>query len=46
MEWCAVWKGSVSDCQGHMQDKHGGSQYVALKNLVKFFCGLCPGSCG
>ena len=31
VEWCAVWKGSVSDCLGHLQDKHGGSQYVALK---------------
>ena len=30
-------KGSVSDCVGHLQDKHGGSQYVALKNLAKFF---------
>ena len=30
VEWCAVWKGSVSDCLGHLQDKHGGSQYVDL----------------
>ena len=37
VEWCAVWKGSVSDCLGHLQDKHGGSQYVALKNITKFF---------
>ena len=37
VEWCAVWKGSVSDCLGHLQDKHGGSQYVALKNIAKFF---------
>ena len=37
VEWCAVWKGSVSDCLGHLQDKHGGSQYVALNNLAKFF---------
>ena len=34
---CAVWKGTVSDCLGHLQDKHGGSQYVALKNIAKFF---------
>ena len=38
LEWCAVWKGSMSDCLGHLQDKHGGLQYVALKNLAKF----CP----
>ena len=37
VEWCAVWKGSVSDCLGHLQDKHGGSQYVAFKNIAKFF---------
>ena len=37
VEWCVVWKGSVSDCLGHLQDKHGGSQYVALKNIAKFF---------
>ena len=34
VEWCAVWKGSVSDCLGHLLDKHGGSQYVALKNFL------------
>ena len=37
VEWCTVWKGTVSDCLGHLQDKHGGSQYVALKNITKFF---------
>ena len=37
VEWCAVWKGSVSDCLGHLHDKHGGSQYVTLKNIAKFF---------
>ena len=37
VEWCAIWKGSVSDCLGHLQDKHGGSQYVTLKNIAKFF---------
>ena len=36
MEWCTVWKGSVSECLGHPQDKHGGSQYVAMKNITKF----------
>ena len=30
VEWCTVWKGSVSE-------KHGGSQYVAMNNLGKFF---------
>ena len=29
VEWCTVWKGSVSDCLSHIHDKHGGSQYVA-----------------
>ena len=37
LEWCAVWKGSISDCLGHLHEKHGGSQYVALKNIAKFF---------
>ena len=38
VEWCAVeWCAVVSDCLGHLQDKHGGSQYVALKNIAKFF---------
>ena len=37
VEWCAVWKGSVSDCLGHLHEKHGGSQYVAIKNMAKFF---------
>ena len=37
VEWCTVWKGSMSDCLGHLQDKHGGSQYVALQNVAKFF---------
>ena len=37
VEWCAVWKGSVSDSLGHLQDKHGGLQYVTLKNIAKFF---------
>ena len=25
VEWCAVWKGSVRDCLGHLNGKHGGS---------------------
>ena len=37
VEWFTVWKGSVSDCLRHLHDKHGGSQYVAMKNLGKFF---------
>ena len=24
VEWCAVWKGTVSECLGHLQEKHGG----------------------
>ena len=37
MEWCAVWKGSVGDCLYHLCGKNGGTQFVALKNLGKFF---------
>ena len=37
VEWCAVWKGSVRDCLGHLNDKHGGSTFLALKNVAKFF---------
>ena len=37
VEWCAVWKGSVSDCLGHLHEKHLGSEYVAIKNIAKFF---------
>ena len=37
VEWCAVWKGSVRDCLGHLNDKHGGLTFFALKNVAKFF---------
>ena len=37
VEWCAVWKDSVLDCLGHLNDKHGGSTFFALKNVAKFF---------
>ena len=37
VEWCAVWKGSVSDCLGHFNEKHGGSAFFALKNVASFF---------
>ena len=37
VEWCTVWKGSVSDCLTHLNDKHGGSTLFALKNVAKFF---------
>ena len=33
VEWCTVWKGSVSDCLSHLHEKHGGSQYAAMNNL-------------
>ena len=33
----ALWKGSLSDCLAHLYEKHGGSQYVAMNNLEKFF---------
>ena len=45
VDWCAVWKGSVADCLDHLREKNGGSQFVALKNLGKFFplpCELLP----
>ena len=34
---CCLWKGSVSDCLGHLHEKHMGSEYVAIKNIAKFF---------
>ena len=37
VKWCAVWKGSVRDCQGHWNNKHGGLTFFALKNVAKFF---------
>ena len=37
VEWCAVWKDLVRDCLDHLREKHGGSQFAALKNLGKFF---------
>ena len=37
VEWCAVWKGSVDDCLGHFNEKHGGSAFFALKNISQFF---------
>ena len=37
VEWCTVWKGSVSDCLGHFNEKHGGSTFFALKNVAKLF---------
>ena len=37
VEWCAVWKGSICDCLGHLNDKHGGSTFFSLKNIAKFF---------
>ena len=30
VEWCTVWKGSVSDCLGHLLDMHGCSQFFPL----------------
>ena len=29
-------KGSLADCLAHLQEKHGGPQFVALNNLGKF----------
>ena len=33
VEWCAVWKGSVRDCLGHLNDKHGGSTFFVLSSM-------------
>ena len=41
VEWCAVWKGSVSDCMGHFNEKHGG-----LGSRNSFPHGRSPGTCG
>ena len=46
VDWCTVWKGSLSDCLAHVYEKNGGSQYVAMNNLEKFFCGPCPETFG
>ena len=37
VDWCTVWKGSLSDYLAHVYEKHGGSQYVAMNNLEKLF---------
>ena len=37
VEWCAMWKGSVKDCMGHFNEKHGGSAFFELKNVQRFF---------
>ena len=37
VEWCAIWKGSVRACLEHLTEKHGGSTFLALKNVAKFF---------
>ena len=37
VEWCAVWKCSVRGCLDHLMDKHGGSTFFALENVVNFF---------
>ena len=37
VEWCTVWKGSVCQCLKHLAEKHGGSTFVAMENVEKFF---------
>ena len=37
VEWCAVWKGSVSDCREHFNDKHGGSTSLEFGNASRSF---------
>ena len=37
VEWSAVWKGSVRACLEHLTEKHGGSTFLSLKNVAKFF---------
>ena len=34
VEWCAVWKGSVRACLEHLTERHGGSTFFALKNVL------------
>ena len=37
VEWCAVWKGSVSDCQEHFNEKHGRSASLDFGNVSRSF---------
>ena len=37
VEWYAVWKGSVREYLEHLAEKHGGSTFVAMENVEKFF---------
>ena len=32
-----MWNGSVCACLEHLTEKHGGSTFFAMKNVVKFF---------
>ena len=36
-EWCAMWKGSVSDCREHFNNKHGGSASLEFGNASRSF---------
>ena len=31
VECCAVWKGSMNDCMGHFNEKHGGLAFFELE---------------
>ena len=37
VEWCAVWKGSVSKCREHFNDKHGGSTTLDFGSVSRSF---------
>ena len=37
VEWCAVWKGSVRECQDHFNDKHSGSATLDFENVSRSF---------
>ena len=37
VEWCAAWKGSVSDCREHFNEKHGGSASLDFGNQSRSF---------
>ena len=37
VEWCAVWKCSVSDCREHFNEKHGGSASLDFGNVSRSF---------
>ena len=37
VEWCAVWKGYVCECQDHFNEKHSGSETLDFDKVSKSF---------